>query len=180
MKLCEAIEYSSRMRRAYEAEHSRAERLKKENGELIRLVVQERSVPLQEQELIEATASCNRDSEVIINPFEYLNIPGDFNYDGAVDGKDLLAWQIAYADGGLDGRDFLTWQRRYGRTEPISINSFGSTTDDAELRWENPWKDTFVMVIPHIGFVGEIVVEFTLSTITGDRAVMVRVTITVE
>jgi hypothetical protein len=50
----------------------------------------------------------------------YNGIPGDFNFDGAVNGADLSLWKSALgstsvgdADGDLDsdGRDFLAWQR---------------------------------------------------------------------
>ena len=50
--------------------------------------------------------------------------PGDFDYDGDVDGSDFLLWQshfggpgpIGDADGDndVDGHDFLAWQRNFG------------------------------------------------------------------
>ncbi|TWU29863.1 dockerin type I domain-containing protein [Bythopirellula polymerisocia] len=56
------------------------------------------------------------------------SLNSDFNKDGVVDGKDLVAWQKLYnaplaktdgaadadGDGDFDGRDFLAWQRQVG------------------------------------------------------------------
>ncbi|MBX3427406.1 MAG: hypothetical protein KF688_17135 [Pirellulales bacterium] len=53
--------------------------------------------------------------------------PGDFDFDGAIDGADLAVWQTHYGetdlstaaqgdatgDGAVDGGDFLTWQRGF-------------------------------------------------------------------
>lgn len=55
----------------------------------------------------------------------------DFNADGAVDGRDFLAWQRGFgkdgatladgdsnADGHVDAQDLATWQGSYGQTSP--------------------------------------------------------------
>lgn len=65
-----------------------------------------------------------------------LSLPGDFDYDGDVDGEDLETWQASYGansgasmnngdadgDGDVDGRDYLAWQRNYQSptTPPIT------------------------------------------------------------
>jgi len=60
-------------------------------------------------------------NELFSNPF--VDLPGDFNNDGEVDGADLTVWKTAFgttagadADGDLDsdGQDFLAWQRNLG------------------------------------------------------------------
>ena len=51
------------------------------------------------------------------NPFVQLD--GDFNNDGAVDGNDLVVWKEsvgAAGEGALNGDDFLAWQRNFGKT----------------------------------------------------------------
>ncbi len=49
--------------------------------------------------------------------YPITSIPGDFNYDGIVDGYDLsdplLGWEAKFGID-LDGNDFLVWQRQYG------------------------------------------------------------------
>lgn len=60
-------------------------------------------------------------SEMFSDPF--VDLPGDFNGDGLVDGEDLANWELSYAlddgadadgDGSSDGEDFLAWQRNLG------------------------------------------------------------------
>ena len=41
------------------------------------------------------------------------SIPGDFNFDGYVDGADLALWRTGFTAGTYDGGDFLLWQRNY-------------------------------------------------------------------
>lgn len=58
--------------------------------------------------------------------------PGDFNYDGYVDGADLNIWHTSYGidgdadadgDGDSDGGDFLIWQRNFRpNTSPLTEN----------------------------------------------------------
>jgi gluconolactonase len=59
-------------------------------------------------------------------------LPGDFDYDGDLDGADLTAWSAGFGqtgaaldadangDGAADGADFLIWQRGLGGTSPLS------------------------------------------------------------
>ena len=64
--------------------------------------------------------------------------PGDFDFDGDVDGDDFLLWQSNFGgdgpvgdadqDGDVDGDDFLLWQSNFG-------SSLGTT---AERRAEMP------------------------------------------
>jgi hypothetical protein len=58
--------------------------------------------------------------------FDQVNLAGDFNLDGLVDGADLVEFSQQFGqsqqplaadadrDGDVDGRDFLIWQRRVG------------------------------------------------------------------
>ena len=135
-------------------------------------------VPMVEATVIEATVKCIGES-IVVNPFKYLDIPGDFDGDGDVDGADLLTWQIGYPKGEFDGLDFLEWQRHFGKP-PLEIVTVGTTSDDIVLEWEVPWVDRFVVVTPIEGFVGEAVVVFVLANLAGSRREVVRVTITVE
>lgn len=51
------------------------------------------------------------------NPF--VQLPGDFDNNGAVDGDDLVVWKASFGstgEGALDGGDFLDWQRNLGKT----------------------------------------------------------------
>ena len=57
--------------------------------------------------------------------FNDVNLPGDYNFDGTVDGGDLAVWSELYGqsgwaldadgdnDGDVDGQDFLFWQRQF-------------------------------------------------------------------
>lgn len=56
-------------------------------------------------------------NELFSNPF--VQLAGDFNNDGGVDGNDLVAWKVGFGstgEGALDGNDFLAWQRNFGKT----------------------------------------------------------------
>jgi CubicO group peptidase (beta-lactamase class C family) len=43
--------------------------------------------------------------------------PGDFNFDGIVDGADLLAWQRGQSSSPLSPGDLLVWQANYGHAD---------------------------------------------------------------
>jgi DNA-binding beta-propeller fold protein YncE len=49
--------------------------------------------------------------------FTYVmtNLPGDFNGDGDVDGRDFLAWQRGDSPNPLSATDLADWQTRYGQ-----------------------------------------------------------------
>jgi hypothetical protein len=63
--------------------------------------------------------------------FENVNLPGDYNFDGFVDGDDLEVWSSLYArsghalaadgdrDGDVDGQDLLFWQRQYSSSAQL-------------------------------------------------------------
>ena len=65
--------------------------------------------------------------------FDEVNLPGDYNYDGVVDGADLIVLSQEFGlagqplaadgdrDGDVDGRDLLFWQRQFS-----GIASLGS------------------------------------------------------
>ena len=76
-------------------------------------------------------------NELFSNPF--VDLPGDFDGNGAVDGLDLALWRTnvgsadpradANADGQVDGNDFLVWQRNFGRTwEDLAIAASVATS----------------------------------------------------
>lgn len=45
-------------------------------------------------------------------------LPGDFNNDGTVDGRDFLVWQGGESPDPLSPEDLQTWQANYGTTSP--------------------------------------------------------------
>lgn len=65
-------------------------------------------------------------------------LPGDFDYDGDLDGADLTAWSTGFGqtgaaldadangDGAADGADFLIWQRGLGATPEALPTRTGS------------------------------------------------------
>jgi hypothetical protein len=48
--------------------------------------------------------------------------PGDFNFDGIVDGADLLAWQRGQSPSPLSAGDLAVWQANYGDTLPAVLH----------------------------------------------------------
>jgi mannan endo-1,4-beta-mannosidase len=69
--------------------------------------------------------------ELLATPWKQSGdfLGGDLNFDGAVNGNDLVIWQAAYGenasgdvdlDGDSDGRDFLLWMRQYTQAEASS------------------------------------------------------------
>lgn len=51
------------------------------------------------------------------------SLPGDFNGDGMVDGRDLLAWQRGDSPKPLSSSDLTDWQDHYGQTSPANFNT---------------------------------------------------------
>ena len=66
-------------------------------------------------------------------------VPGDFDYNGVVDGSDLLVWQRGLGsttdlaadgndDGVVDGDDLLIWKQRFG----MRVSSLAATSQTPE------------------------------------------------
>jgi hypothetical protein len=58
-----------------------------------------------------------------LDPYEVLFLstaplaqPGDFDFDGYVDGRDFLAWQRGDSPSPLSAEDLAAWQTNYGVT----------------------------------------------------------------
>lgn len=62
-------------------------------------------------------------AEVAANAMEFQGIPGGFNLDGTVDGRDFLAWQRNSSVGSLSD-----WQANYGTS---SLNAAVSVPEPA-------------------------------------------------
>jgi hypothetical protein len=90
-------------------------------------------------------------SELFSDPF--VNLPGDFNGDGLVDGGDLADWELSFSlddgadadgDGSSDGLDFLAWQRNLGTSwqdlsPPLSTPLAVPEPAAAVLTWIGLW-----------------------------------------
>ncbi len=50
-------------------------------------------------------------------------LPGDFDLDGDVDGRDFLVWQRGGSPNGINSGDLALWQAQYGSALPLSANA---------------------------------------------------------
>jgi hypothetical protein len=98
-----------------------------------------------------------------LTPVAVPMVSGDFDFDGDVDGGDLLAWQDGFGfddfldadadkDLDVDGADFLIWQRG------VSTRSIGSSSA-ANMSVPEPQTATFLM-----GLTGVLIARFRLSS----------------
>jgi hypothetical protein len=51
-----------------------------------------------------------------------IGIPGDFDYDGDVDGADFLSWQRGESPSSLSGEDLSNWQMYFGTIPSVSAS----------------------------------------------------------
>ena len=62
--------------------------------------------------------------EVVVNDFDFVPYtPGDFNWDGTVDGLDLLKWQRGESPDPLSQADLLDWQNNFGTNSLATANA---------------------------------------------------------
>ncbi len=56
-------------------------------------------------------------------------LPGDFNFDGKVDGKDFLKWQRGESPNPGSPSDLLDWENNFGTTEAASSTATGDVPE---------------------------------------------------
>lgn len=70
--------------------------------------------------------------------FNVASLPGDFDLDGDVDGRDFLQWQRGQSTSPLGAGDLADWQNNFGTDSPLVAESTNAlTVSDSEL--ENVW-----------------------------------------
>jgi hypothetical protein len=50
----------------------------------------------------------------------FATLPGDFDLDGDVDGRDFLVWQRGGSPNGINSGDLALWQAQYGNPPPLA------------------------------------------------------------
>lgn len=72
--------------------------------------------------------------------FNVQSLPGDFDGDGDVDGRDFLAWQRGGSPASLSSSDLVSWQNNYGAVAPLVAEVAAISTD------ENPYAGWWLML----------------------------------
>jgi hypothetical protein len=71
--------------------------------------------------------------------FNVTTQPGDYDFDGDVDGRDFLAWQRGQSTSPLSSNDLSDWQNNYGATAPLAASEVVSAFKVSETDWDNIW-----------------------------------------
>ena len=50
-----------------------------------------------------------------------IPLPGDYDFDGDIDGNDLLRWQLGESPQGMSASDLAEWQSNFGEIAPPSV-----------------------------------------------------------
>jgi hypothetical protein len=70
--------------------------------------------------------------------FNVASLPGDFDFDGDVDGRDFLRWQRGQSTTPQSSGDLADWQNNYGTGSPLVAESISNyTASDAAMN--NLW-----------------------------------------
>ena len=75
----------------------------------------------------------SNDTELVLT-FQASGIPGDFDSDGDVDGRDFLVWQRGNTDPPLGQSDLSDWQANYGT--PLSLATTAILPEPTSAGWQ--------------------------------------------
>jgi hypothetical protein len=89
---------------------------------------------------------------LFLKPIAPPGIPGDFDEDGDVDGRDFLAWQRGQSATPLSAGDLTDWQDHYGESEELSaisspLSAFSEAGEEEEF---NSLPESFWISSPQV------------------------------